>query len=41
MCQRFNLEASLQANGVTESDAKEVIKNQLENVPKRKGAEKT
>ena len=31
----------LQANGVTESDLKEVIKNQLENAPKRKDGDKT
>ena len=38
--QWFNLEAPLQTNDVTESDAKEVIKKQLENSPKRKGSEK-
>ena len=31
----------LQANGVTESDLKEAIKNQLENAPKRKDGDKT
>ena len=30
----------LQANGVAESDLKEVIKNQLDNAPKRKGGDK-
>ena len=35
------MEAALQANGVTESDVKEVIKKQLANAPKRKGDEKT
>ena len=38
--QRFNLEAALQTNGVTESDVKEVIKKQLENPLKREGGEK-
>ena len=33
---QFNLEASLQTNGVTESDVKEVIKKQLDNTPKCK-----
>ena len=38
----FSLEAVLQANGVTGSELKEVIKKQLENAPKkRKGGEKT
>ena len=38
--QRFNLEAALQTNGVTESYVKEVIKKQLENVRKQKGDER-
>ena len=37
----MNLEVALQANGVTESDVKEVTKKQLENASKRKGDEKT
>ena len=37
----FNLEAASQANGVTESDVKEVIKKQFENAPKCKDYEKT
>ena len=36
----IQLEAALQTNGVTDSDVKEVIKNQLENTPKRKDDEK-
>ena len=36
----MNLEAALQANGVTESDVKEVIKKQFENASKCKGGEK-
>ena len=39
--QWFSLEKALQANGVTKSDVKDVIKKQLENAPKRKGGEKT
>ena len=38
---QFNLEAALQTNGVIESDVKEVIKKQLDNVPKRKDDKKT
>ena len=37
---KFSLETALQTNGVTKSDMKQVIKKQLENVPKRKGGEK-
>ena len=37
----MNLEVALQANGVTESDVKEITKKQLENASKRKGGEKT
>ena len=37
---QFNLEAALQANGVIESDVKEVIKKQLDNSPKHKDNEK-
>ena len=33
--QCFNLEAALQANGITKSDVKEVIKNLIENAPKQ------
>ena len=35
---QFNLEATLQTNGV--SDVKELIKKQLDNAPKRKDDEK-
>ena len=35
----FNLEAALQANGVIESDVKEVIKMQLDNALKRRDDE--
>ena len=35
----FNLEAALQANGVIESDVKEVIKMQLDNTLKRRDDE--
>ena len=38
---QFNLEAAIQTNGVIESDVKEVIRKQLDNVPKRKDDEKT
>ena len=38
---KFNLEAALQTNGVTEGDVKEVIKKQLDNAPKQKDDEKT
>ena len=38
---KFNLEAALQTNGVTEGDVKEVIKKQLEQAPRRKDDEKT
>ena len=31
---------ALEANGVTERETKEVIKEQLENVPKQQGGEK-
>ena len=37
---QFNLQAALQANGVIESDVKEVIKKQLDNAPKHKDDEK-
>ena len=37
---QFNLEATLQTNGVIESDVKELIKKQLDNAPKRKDDEK-
>ena len=37
---QFNLEATLQTNGVIESDVKELIKKQLDNTPKRKDDEK-
>ena len=36
MSQRFSLEAALKTSGVTKSDVKEVIKNQLDNASKRK-----
>ena len=36
----FIIEATLQTNGVTESDVKEAIKKQFENAPKRKDDEK-
>ena len=39
--QWFNLEAALQTNGVAESDVKEVMKKQFENIPKRIDNEKT
>ena len=38
---QFNLEATLQTNGVIESDVKEAIKKQLDNAPKRKDDGKT
>ena len=38
---QFNLEATLQTNGVIESVVKEVIKKQLGNATKRKDDEKT
>ena len=41
MSQRFSLEPALKTSGVTKSDVKEVIKNQLEDASKRKGGEKT
>ena len=41
MSQRFSLEPALKTSGVTKSDVKEAIKNQLEDASKRKGGEKT
>ena len=38
---QFNLEATLQTNGIIESVVKEVIKKQLGNATKRKDDEKT
>ena len=38
---QFNLEDALHANGVIESDVKEVNKKQLDNAPKREDDEKT
>ena len=36
----IHLEDALQTNGLTESDVKEVIKRQFENLPKRKDDKK-
>ena len=40
MSQRSSLEAALKTSGVTKSDVKKVIKNQLEDASQRKGGEK-